>query len=114
MGRNAGRRVNKRDWVCEPALWVRGWQNKGDLAAISNCSLLCLETTSFANVIKCFPCVHFDVALYAHWALQQLFQCRPEDMSDLWMIDLNVQDDSRHGVAGGASTDSDCTSPRSP
>lgn len=80
-----GTEVVKKDWICEPALWVQDWQNRGDLLAISDSSLLALETTRFAKVVSTFPAAWFEVALYVRWALREVQNmANLEIMGDLW------------------------------
>lgn len=67
-----GVEVIKKRWACEPALWVQAWQTHGELVALTNSVLLCLETSRFAQVISCYPQFHFDVSVYAHFFVREL------------------------------------------
>lgn len=80
--------VGMKSAICELALWIRGWQNKGSLFSITHCSLLNIETSSLAAVVSHFPTVHFDMSLYARCVLQKIELQDSEDFSDLWTFDL--------------------------
>lgn len=86
-----GTEVSKTCWVCEPALWVQGWQTCGELIATVASILLRIEGSCFAEVLKCYPSLHLDVALYARWVLGKLKEDAENDyMSDLWKPDVDL------------------------
>merc|ERR1712242_89716 len=68
MQAQLGRKLAKKNWVCELALWVAGFQNQGELVAISDCNLIYIDSLAFSNAIISFPATRFDVLLYARWA----------------------------------------------
>lgn len=81
---DAGIEICASQWICEPALWVKAWHSRGKLLAMANSVLLCLEGSRFAQVLTCYPSVHFDVMMYARWALQEFKDYEHEQMLDLW------------------------------
>lgn len=81
---NVGIELQRGRWVCEPALWMQAWQTRGELIATSSSTLLCLEGSRFAQSISSYPSLHFDVTVYARWALQQLKQYEEQHHLDVW------------------------------
>merc|ERR1712241_1467018 len=81
-----GTEMRRMSWCCELALWVQDWQNRGDLVAIVDSSLLALENTAFAKLVCLFPVLSFDLALHARCVVRQLEQsCNSP--TDLWRLD---------------------------
>merc|ERR1712066_782492 len=69
---NVGLELTKKRWICEPALWVKGWQTHGELICLVNSVLLLLESSRLKRVISAFPFLHFDIAIYANWVVQEI------------------------------------------
>lgn len=82
---NAGVEVARKQWVCEPALWVQSWRTHGELIALVNTVVLSLESSDLAEVISAFPWLYFDVSVYAHWVVQELKDYDGDLLVDLWM-----------------------------
>jgi len=81
-----GTRIDRKCWICEPALWAKGWQNKGSMLAVSDCVFLCADTNQLAAVVCRFPSVHLDVVLYVRWAINLMSLAA--DVTDLWRVDV--------------------------
>lgn len=73
----------KADWICEHALWIKSWQNKGTLLAAMNSRLLRLDSDTLRSVVGGFPLAHFHVAMYARWVLRQ-FKDSDDEVDDCW------------------------------
>jgi len=86
---HVGKRIAPNAWLCELALWVQGWQGRGDFVATSNSSALCLTSKSLIAVLKNFPPAHMDVAMYGSWVLKQVSMELPSKIDDLWMADIH-------------------------
>lgn len=85
LGRSkVGIELRRGRWICEPALWVKAWQTRGQLITISNSVLLSLEGGRFAKVTNNYPALHMDVAVYARWALRKLKECTSDNELDMW------------------------------
>merc|ERR1719210_1661472 len=82
-----GVRLSKKMWICEPALWIKGWQNRGNFLGVSDSSLLVLESQRFSKITGRFPNVHSDLAMYASYVLQKL-QDVVQPVTDLWRPDV--------------------------
>jgi len=62
----------KASWCCEPALWLRGWQNRGSLITVSHSCFLCLDSARFALVSQRLPRMYLDMGLYARTMLRHV------------------------------------------
>merc|ERR1711870_67398 len=56
--------ISEGDSLCEPTLWVR-WAHRGDLDAISQVSLLSLDTKSLADLVDSYPAVQISMQKHA-------------------------------------------------
>jgi len=83
-----GARIVRKAWVCEPALWIKGWCNKGTMLSVKDCIFLTVEAASLAPVLRCFPAVHFDVVLYVRWVMECM---QKGEVTDLWKVDLEFE-----------------------
>jgi len=77
-----GKLLSKTEWICEPALWIKAWQNTGSLFSVDSSALLCVDSDGLSSVLVKFPLVHFDFALYARWVLQALQTWEDRVMDD--------------------------------
>lgn len=102
-----GERLTRCHWVGEPALWIRGWQNRGDLIAGADCSMLSLESGTLAQVIHVYPMTHFEVCLYAKLFLQHLQSMPWGLISDTWRMDSWEPSRSRHEASSQHTTSED-------
>lgn len=85
-----GIKIKKKSWLGELALWVHGWQNQGDLIAVSDSRMLCIDSASFVHVLKDFPVVHLNMIMYAHSLVQEVMGEGPDIPDDLWMSAANL------------------------
>merc|ERR1719330_1901605 len=69
---NAGTRFMRKSCLCELALWVQGWQTRGDLVSFSDSRLLSLDAISLSKVLIKFPTVLFEVSMYVRGILLEL------------------------------------------
>ena len=72
-------KLTKRCWVSEPALWIQGWQTRGNLWAVADSTLIAVESDHFAQVVRVYPMTHFEVCLYARWFLDELLAAPPPE-----------------------------------
>lgn len=81
-----GTRIHRKEWLCELALWVQGWQSKGDFISISNSCTLCLDSISLTKVLSMFPAARLNVVMYVHGLLQEIGRrgLEPAALNDLW------------------------------
>jgi len=76
------RTLTRSQWICEPALWINGWQTQGSCITSVASRLLRLDSESLLETVARFPQVHFDIVLYARWVLASV--PLSEGMADLW------------------------------
>merc|ERR1719336_1099984 len=86
-GLHVGTRIKRAAWLCELALWIRGWQTKAECISVSvSTCLLSLHSFALSKVLKSYPNAYLDVVLYVQGVLQDLSRDCPSDINDLWCV----------------------------
>lgn len=88
----AGEKITRKAFLCELALWVQGWQCKGNLIAVSNSCLLCVDSGTLTQALKDFPPAQLDVTMYVHGILYLITASAGVEwnrLNDLWNGDRN-------------------------
>jgi len=67
-------------WLAEASLWTR-WEHRGDLEAVSNCSVLMLDAKAFERVVEVYEEAFAECVLYAR-AFVEALNCST-NLSDL-------------------------------
>lgn len=98
--KKVGIRAPKNSWLCELALWVQGWQCKGDFVSVTNSFSLSLDSSTFAQDLNNFPTARLDVVMYVRGLLQEIVDSDPTALTDLWKSSGN---DGRLSIARPSS-----------
>jgi len=78
-------------WVAEVALWC-SWVHLGDLHAMSECQVICVDKTTFAQSIRTQRWMWASMRRYAANFLRRLNQLCSEDLTDLTHRHFRPQD----------------------
>merc|ERR1712113_1353884 len=82
-----GTRIAVGSWLCELALWLKGWQTRGEFLAISDFCMLCIDSNSLYKLFTKLPSVYIDVVMYVNWVLQEIIVADPQSLHDMWRPD---------------------------
>jgi len=85
-GRFGAEKLTKRDWICEPALWIQGWQTRGRLLALTNSIMISLDVAHFAQVLRAYAMTHYEACLYARVVMRELHERPKAEISDTWKL----------------------------
>lgn len=70
------------EWVCEPVLWT-SWAHLGDLFALTECQIVAVDATGFANSVRTNLLLWQYMQLYADSFMKRLNSTDYEELTDL-------------------------------
>merc|ERR1719330_429753 len=92
---NVGTRFLRKSCLCELALWVQGWQTRGDLVSFSDSRLLTIDPLSLSKVLIKFPTVLFEVCMYVRGILLEVTSKDATTITDQWRSNFIVKEVAR-------------------